>query len=353
MSKLQNSIIFTKMLKLRVTFSFCIALLSFITSISAQDVHYSQQTIGNKQTNPAFAANYDGNWQTATVYRQQWRSIGVPFTSSTLFFTKKFFTSIPALKLHGGVTISSDKSGDAILTGTLFNLNLGAEYQYFDNLFTASIQNGYVLKSFNQNGLTFPDQYDRNFGGFNENLASGENFVSNQVGYYDLGVGLLWKTTLNNDWKSTLGFSLSHITKPKESFFDSENRKSRGYGVQLLTEKSINEKISVLPFASYYRVTKAREMLIGSALKFNQINLGLVNTLAPFIYFRSGVSRNSDALIVGSRAELGKFDLGLSYDINISDLELASNYKGGFEISLIYTAPNQKTTQRRIPCERY
>ena len=94
-------------------------------------------------------------------------------------------------------------------------------------------------------------------------------------------------------------------------------------------------------------------MLIGSAISFPVAKLKKIDELKPFVYLRTGLDRTTDAFILGSRASFNKFDLGLSYDINISDLELASNYQGGFELSLIFTARDPKLKNIRIPCERY
>ena len=38
--------------------------------------------------------------------------------------------------------------------------------------------------------------------------------------------------------------------------------------------------------------------------------------------------------------EVANFAVGMSYDINVSSLKVASSGKGGFEISLRYTNPN-------------
>lgn len=341
------------MVKLRLYLSFCLFLVLFVPKGVAQDIHFSQQILSGLQINPALSTNFEGSWQAGSVYRQQWRSVGVPFTTSSLFFTKKFYTPIPALKAFASLGVTTDKSGDAVLNATLFDFRLGAEYQYYDHFFSLGIQNGYVSKSFNQNGLTFPGQYDRSIGGFNENLASGENFAGNSTSYYDLNVGVMYKTQLRYAWKLTAGLSANHITEPNETFFNDDNVKKRGFGVQTRLDKKLNEKYDIQPQLNYYRANKAREIVIGTGFFMKQLSFGPVDNVTPFLLMRTGVARNSDAFIVGSRAELGAFDFGISYDVNISDLELASNYKGAFEISLIYTAPKIEPTQRRIPCERY
>ena len=70
-------------------------------------------------------------------------------------------------------------------------------------------------------------------------------------------------------------------------------------------------------------------------------------TIYPFTgYFsESGVAvgahyRVGDAIIPSMWLEVGNFALGVSYDVNISNLRTASNARGGMEISLRFINPN-------------
>lgn len=332
---------------------FAIVMLCICNLSLAQDVHYSQRIAGDRQNNPSFTNKFKGNWQAMTVYRNQWQSIGVPFTSSSLFFTKQFTTSDPALTWFGGLIYTNDKSGDAKLSMNHIGLNVGANYILNEDEFTFAFTNSFTAKRFDQSGLTFPEQYDRNIGGFNERLGSGENFQGEQLNYYDLGFGLTWQREVFENWKLTSGFSMLHLLEPKESFFETDNKKNRGYGIQLLAEHSLVSNIQLFPYLSYYRAGKASETLIGSSILFNTSSFGPIENIKPFLYLRTGISRLNDAVIIGSQADVGNFQIGASYDFNISELEIASNYQGGFEITLIYTAKDLQLTKRRISCERY
>ena len=341
------------MSKIRLSICFLVFLSVFTTDTYSQDVHFSQRLVGDRQLNPSFTNRFEGNFQVISAYRQQWQSVGVPFTTGSFFFTKKFKTSIPVLEWFAGVAYANDQSGDAKLMMNQFQLNAGASYRYSKHKFTLAIQNGLVAKSFNQSGLSFPSQYDRNTGGFNESLSSGEVFAGENTFYYDLSIGAMWETEFGNDWKLTSGLSMNHLIEPKESFFDQSNQKNRGVGGQFLLEKQLNEKLNLHPYMSYYWARGASEMLLGSAVSFPLEGFKKIDELKPFLYLRTGFDRITDAFVIGSRASFSKFDLGLSYDINISELELASNYQGGFELSLIFTAKNPKLKNIRIPCERY
>lgn len=333
-------------------FTFLLVLL-FSTAVYAQDVHFSQRFAQDRERNPAFLNHFDGKWQAYTVYRQQWQAIGVPFITSAINYTRNFYTPINALVAFGGVQYTNDQSGDAKLLNNRIALNLGAAYESDYGTIVFGASNNLENKSFNQSGLTFPSQYDRNIGGFNEQLANGENFVGEQLSFYNLNLGIRWLYTLTNRWQLNSGFSVQNLTEPQESFMGGDNTKNRGYGIQLLADHSYSERINLLPYFSYHRAKKASEAIAGTAVLFNTASFGPVNNIKPFFYFRSGFGRTTDALIIGSHAQLGDFQLGASYDFNVSDLELASNYKGGFELTLLYKADYKKLQKRRLPCVRY
>jgi hypothetical protein len=57
-----------------------------------------------------------------------------------------------------------------------------------------------------------------------------------------------------------------------------------------------------------------------------------------------GHYRFGDAAVVSTLIEFGKFALGVSYDINVSGLQQATNGQGGIEISLRFINPDPFTS---------
>ncbi len=321
--------------------------------LHSQDVHYSQKLALNNQRNPTMRGDFEGSWRAATVYRSQWRSIGVPFESSALWFTKQIKTSDPSLSYFGGLAFQHDQSGDAELTGDYFQLHFGGFKEINGHKFGIGFTPSMVLKTFNKNGLTFPSQYDPSSGTFNEDLDNGETALGNQLSYFDLGLGLFWSNQIKENIELTGGLSFNHLLEPKESFFPENTKRDRSYETQWSAEISSRSNWVFTPYFSYYYSQGSSEGLIGSAVTLPFEYWNVVKDLSPFVYFRTAPARNTDALVVGSTVGLKDFQFGLSYDFNISDLELASNYRGGIEITLVYTAPYPKMKKVRIPCVRY
>jgi len=321
--------------------------------LHSQDVHYSQKLALNNQRNSVFRGDFEGSWQAATVYRSQWQSIGVPFESSAIWFTKQVKTSDPSLSYFGGIAYQHDQSGDAKLSADFFQMHFGAFKEIAGHKIGIGVTPAMVQKTFDKNGLTFPSQFDPNSGTFNENLASGEAALGNQVDYFDLGLGFFWGNQIRDNIYLKGGLSFNHFLEPEESFYADGEKRARTYETQWVAEITSKSGWLFTPYFSYYTSQGTSEGLIGSAITLPFEYWNVVKDLSPFLYFRTAPTRNTDALVLGSTVGLKDFQFGLSYDFNISDLELASNYRGGFEITLVYTAPYPKLKKRRIPCVRY
>ena len=65
--------------------------------------------------------------------------------------------------------------------------------------------------------------------------------------------------------------------------------------------------------------------------------------------------RTKDALIAMTSIRYNRWTMGFSYDFNFSQLTPASQYRGGFEIALIYTnfIPPRSNPPYILPCMRF
>ncbi|MAY84783.1 MAG: hypothetical protein CMP59_11690 [Flavobacteriales bacterium] len=332
---------------------FLSTLLFVVHILPAQDVHFSQRLALNNQRNPVLRGDFEGSWRAATVYRSQWQAIGVPFESSGLWFTKRILTSNQGLDFLAGIGYQHDQSGDSKLTGDYLQLHFGGFKKIDNHKFGLGMQTGLVQKTFDPNGLTFPSQYDRSIGLFNEQLNNGEGTFGDAFSYFDLGLGVSWEMEVSKKLSVSAALSSNHLLEPVEGFFAEGQRRERTYESQLGAKIRAENDWIYQPYFTYYYSQGASEGLIGSSVTLPLEYKELISGVSPFIFFRTAPSRNTDALIIGSTVDLKNFQFGISYDFNISDLELASNYRGGFELTLVYTAPYPKAQKIRIPCVRY
>jgi type IX secretion system PorP/SprF family membrane protein len=309
-------------------------LLLVCDSATAQDIHYSQFNSSPKNLTPAQTGLFDGDWRFVGNYRSQWLAVPVPYKTFSLAadtrFSKLLKNDVPA----AGLVINTDKAGDSkfttfqALASLAYIKKLTADSTNFLSL---AIQPGFTTKSFNVNGLTFDNQYNGDT--YDKNLLSGENFPKTRITYFELGAGLayLWKKNARN--QINIGISALHLTQPKQSFFNNEEIKlDMKTCVSGLAEFPIAEKLDVIPTFMYQSQGKFKETLIGG---FGKYYLKPINGLTTAVSL-GAFYRLKDAFIVVANMDYKNFNVGVSYDVNISGLIPATNRRGAFELSVIY-----------------
>ena len=191
--------------------------------------------------NPAQTANSDASWRLMDNYRTQWRSVGEPFTTNIFAGDKRLYILNQKVGI-GGVVIN-DKSGAGELENFSMYLNLAYERKISGFKLRGGAQLGYVMKQFDKNKLTFPNQYDRTQGGFNNQFSSNESFESASVDYLDVTVGLLISRKLTKDLELGIGWTNYHLNQPEETFTGVSNQRESYYNWQVFGNYHLNEKV--------------------------------------------------------------------------------------------------------------
>lgn len=330
---------------------YLVAIIFFCTmQIFAQDVHLSQFYTAQQNLNPALSGFYNGEYRIAGNYRSQWREIGDPITTAVIAFDKKFH--FYSDEIDAGIIVIQDQfsgfnqnTNKIFLTGSYKKL-----WKY--NEIRAGIQAGIVLKSTDLKTQTFPNQWVYETGIFDQNLSNGENDISQSQNFIDVNFGVAWSKTFTK-FKPTLGLSLFHINRPKDTYFNTPTERLRMrqvvHGEAVI---DLNGPVSIEPKLLYMWTTKAQDALIGSNVKYHFKDSKVKNVYAGVLY-RDGFGRNSDAVIPIVGLTYNRFDVGFSYDVNISTLSDYSARKSTLEFSLIYTAPMFSPKNLSIPCDRY
>ena len=324
---------------MKAKFLFSAILIHFTCSILhltsfAQDIHLSQFNASPQNLNPSQTGLFDGDWRFVGNLRSQWAAVPVPYQTFSLSTDTRLKTSFmngaPAL----GLIVNTDKAGDSKLSTTQVFVSAA----YIKKLNTDStqfvsigVQPGFTSKSFNINALTFDNQY--NGDSYNASLGSGENFSKTRITYFDVGGGLtyLWKKTQR--MQASMGVSALHLNMPKQSFFgDNSIRLDVKTTISGMVEYPVTEKIDVLPSFQYQKQGTFNETVLGL---FGKYNLQPVNGITT-AFSMGGFYRLKDAFIIVANMDYQNFNVGVSYDINTSMLSVATNNRGGFEISVIY-----------------
>lgn len=214
------------------------------------------------------------------------------------------------------------------------------------------VQVGYVIKSTDLSTQTFPNQWVYQQGLFNTSVDNRESNLSESTNYLDVNVGFVWSKAFTS-FTPTVGFAISHINQPSNSYFDNKNSKRANtstYHASL--KKDINSIYSIEPKVGYWRTVKNQNLLIGGNI-YRKLNHNFITQLNAGLLYRDGFGRNADAVIAIAGLTYKRFDIGISYDYNVGKLSKFSNGKSTFEMSLVFTAPEFLPKKLTIPCDRY
>ncbi len=318
----------------------------FNLNLQAQDIHLSQFYTNNLNLNPALTGNFDGNYRITLNYRSQWSQLSVPIVTTMLGFEKKIdlYTqqvSVGGLIVHDRFSDFNIANSKIFLSGS-YGRNLGnAEL-------SAGLQLGYIIKRQDFSDQTFPVQWNYEQGDFDISLPNLEADDKINSNYFDMNFGINLSKTWSKKIKTNIGYSAFHITVPNESFTSTDFKLKFRSIVHFSGEMRFHEKIFIEPHALFMWTTSTEDLVVGTNLRYQAEKLGVRTG-----FFHRGGLPDSDALIYKVGLLYQAFEIGFSYDMNISELSQNSTRKSTYEISFIYTAPNIDLQQESIPCERF
>jgi type IX secretion system PorP/SprF family membrane protein len=337
--------------KLSIFLSAALFTLALCTqTLVAQDIHFSQYYASPMSLNPAETGFFAGNWRFTNNYRTQWSAIGIPFNTVSAGFDKPFKLKKSVFGL--GVFFVNDKSGSSELTVNKLFIS-GNFIKTFNEIHTFGfgLQIGYVVKTFALNGLTVPSQFNTETGIYDIELPNNIDAWDENINYADINLGVNYSGKFGKMTPQG-GIALFHINNPKESFLRTDNKLPMRLVFNASLEIPIKENIYIKPNLLTMYHKKAGDWVIG-ALGYYILPTGsLINKAFGGLHTRTSLS-NFDALIFTGGVNVYGFDVGLSYDVNISKLRTATNSRGAFEISIIYKDITQTLTKIALPCDRY
>ncbi len=304
-------------------------------AIKAQDAHVTQKFNNPLFVNPALTGNGEKANRLTFLYRDQWRSVIVPYSSTYLGYDRKILYKNNN-QLSGGLQFSYDKAGDGSLS--TFNPSLSAAYTRFFMKerfgLTAGVQVGYVRRSLDASVLQFDNQYGPT--GYDPNLGNGEALDNGNL--VNLGLGINLNTNLYALSNIDIGFAIYNPHQPDYSFstFSGEPRPIR-YSTYFTGELYATLNWSITPSFHFQGQEKAKEFHTSLLANYSTH----IKQTPIKVSFGAGY-RNNDAVLAYTGVKIKDVKLGVSYDINTSGFTDATNNKGGFEVSLIYEFEKRK-----------
>jgi type IX secretion system PorP/SprF family membrane protein len=318
--------------------------------LQSQEIHFSQFYSAPLITNPANAGMSGEDMRIAINYRNQWAKVSAPYKTFSASLDRKLAILNHSFGI-GGV-ILHDQSSSFNLSANEFLLSFSYSRIVNNHQFSIGLQPGFVSKSFNLEDITFGSQFDPTGLFFNGSLPSLESGLAGQINYLDVNVGIFWRTLIRYIMPSA-GISVSHVNLPVEKFSTSSSGTHLPAKLTFNGEVIIplNSRIDLTPLLLYSYTPGTNEFLAGTigGYSINSFTIPVKEVYAMTM-IRLNPMRNIDAVIFGGGAKFLKFNLGLSYDFNISPLRSVTNFNGGFEISITYTGSKRAQENPNLPC---
>lgn len=321
----------------------CIGLGLSTQKASAQvDPHFSQYYAYPMWLNPGLTGVIDGDFRITANYKRQWASIANPYSTAALSFD-----TYPFNNLGFGFTILNQSAGDVgwkhlnALFSTAYRLILDNAQM---NVLSIGIQAGIVNEHFDPAKAQTGSQWDP-VDGYDPTAPTGEVFAETSALDFDANVGIVYFNRNPNVKMNPFGgISLYHLSRPKRPFIKgSKARLPMRLNVHGGVKIKLSPRFSLTPQFIYLQQGNASEKVVSL---YGQTKL---STYSDFLF--GATYRMEDALMPFVGFHLGDFTLGLSYDVNVSHLEVASENKGGIELSLSYTR-HKRIRNPRFVCPR-
>ena len=313
--------------KYKILFIVFVSLLGLKNS-SAQQVYSSQFYSMPIYLNPALTGSSDYNIRSGVNYRNQWNSVSTPFVSQSAYIDGKLaFPYLGASWLGIGGVIFNDKAGtgglktNQLMLTTSLNKSLNKGNTLF---FHGGIGIELVNKSVDYHKLVFGDQWDGDF--FNN--PTGELPKTQSLFYLDISLGGAF-TYFRGNTRYFFGTSVAHINQPSESFYAITNNLKRSYNFHGGLETKLSPKIYIKPEFLYKSEYLTSELVLGA-------NCAMATGKKGVILHYGLWYRNKEDIIPTVGVQKNRFKFIMSYDIDVSALQLTSASKGGLEISLTY-----------------
>ncbi len=321
-----------------VTRTLAYVALLFISAwaLHAQDVHFSQYEQSPLQLNPALTGVGPEDVRLHLLVRSQWYTALVDYQTVTLSVERKFWDPRkPNGFFSGGLNFYFDQAGDAQFSTAYLALSGSYTWQVnAQNFFSTGIQAALGQRRLNMANLTFDSQYDGEI--FNPALPTNEQLDRYALRFPDFSIGFNWHAQLpDSRTKADVGIGIFHLLTPLQNFYinDTQSRLMRRYSLYFLPTIRLSEKVDMSLRGTAQIQGRYFEALAGTGLR-----LWLRQTLSKEIVLSIGAlyrfNALGDALIPYLQVQSGYWQVGLSWDINVSEFSVATNRNGGPELSL-------------------
>jgi type IX secretion system PorP/SprF family membrane protein len=324
-------------------------LLAFLLPVfaaTAQDIHFSQYANSPLNLNAGLAGVFGGDMRFVANYRDQWRSIPVPYSTFSGSFENKIYWTKGKYDryLTAALLFNHDKQGAIELTTMQIGIPISVTMPMSKKTFlTVGVTPVFGQRAFDTNRLTFDAQWNDSFYDPSADAREDQLFQNTNLKYFDLNAGLnvRWQADTKRS-RVDVGAGLQHINRPTHDFWSSSltdpgtvklYNKMSFYAVGVI---QLSRIFDISANGLYQKQGGYQEVVYGTGLRMH-LNRQPYRELA----LQVGTDyrhRYNDALAPHVEVFWRTWTLGFTYDVNVfsSEVGQATGNKAGPEVSLIY-----------------
>jgi type IX secretion system PorP/SprF family membrane protein len=322
---------------------------------TGQDPNFSQFFSSPLNINPALTGHINNDWRVIANFRDQWIGPGNPYVTGTISYDRKFYNGRSVFEDENeghyaaiGGMLMYDQAMAGVVKSTYASLDGAYSMRLFDGPVTQRLTAGfgvtYGKRSVNFSKVNFEEQFTGS--GFDSNLPTGEESLSNMRSYISVSSGMLYTISTEKS-NFDIGVAGFHLNEPRQTFLGNVNERIPiRKVVHANYETYLAENILLNTNAVYQWQEKAEYLSFGGALGY--ILPGDLGTIvnAGMWYW----SKNAIIPYVG--LAYGKLQFGASYDIAISKLRNTARKPNTWELSIILRGERTRfpTKNGKVPC---
>ncbi len=304
----------------------------------SQDIHFSQFNGSLLNISPAFTGFFDGDFRVSAIYRSQWQSVPVPYSTISVSGEARLKPKVFVKDMIGlGVTFNNDIAGDARYGTT--QLYVSGSYinplkQDSSLLMSVGMNIGFCQVGFDYNKMTFDNQFDGLQ--YNSGITTGEKFDWTKYNYADINLGGAIQYRFKRKHRFIYGLGANHITTPVITY--------QGNNLSKLDFKFVN-------YVAYsVQMSNKTDLVTDAVINFQGKYYEVVPHASLKYYFNRDLNkavllgaswRARDAVVIRLGYHEKTLQSGIAYDINTSKFTAATNRRGAFEIYVNYVIRRQ------------
>lgn len=316
---------------------FILYICSIMNQIEAQGVYFSQYYSSPLVLNPAYTGQHEDKFRIVSNTHVQGNYFNENVISGTLSYDQQII--IKRAEIGVGACYTYDRSLASNFPKQSINLSFASALSVSERSgLGLGIQVGYNNMFISYDHLSFPEQYNRDTGGFDTSLPISENFDENNSDYVNVNAGLVWSYKMSKSYLST-GISVRHLNSPSYHLTDIKSSISQRYIYHVVYKNYANNQFHFTPRFLFSHQSSINYFMVGSSMQVNK-DFGLDSAKGYFFgayyAFREEIDANSLIAVLGFEKRM--FTAMLTGDFNINK-KVGNVHNQAFEITFIIRRP--------------